>query len=133
MNKQFIISVIVLFVWTMIAGFVVHALLLAPDYAALPQLFRPEADAQNYFQYMIAGHLSMAIGITWVYRMGKEDKPWLEQGIRFGIALALLMTVSIYLIYYAVQPMPSELLHKQLIFDTVAMILTGIVTALVNK
>ena len=133
MHKQFIISVVVVFVWTMIAGFVVHALLLGPDYAALPDLFRGEADAQNYFPYMLLGHLSMAIGITWVYRMGQQDKPWLQQGIRFGIALVLLMTLSIYLIYFAVQPIPQVLVLKQIIFDTAAVILTGVVTAFVNK
>lgn len=134
MNVRFIVSVIVVFIWTMIAGMVVHGVLLGPDYAALPNLFRPEADQMAYFPYMIAAHISMAIGITWVYRMGREDgKPWLAQGVRFGIALYLLMTLSIYLIYYAVQPMPAALAHKQLIYDGVAVILTGIITAFVNK
>ena len=133
MNKQFVISVVVLFVWTMLVGFVIHALLLAADYAALPNLFRAAADAQNYFPYMLAGHVSMAIGLTWIYRMGKEDKPWLMQGIRFGIALVLLTTVAIYLIYFAVQPMPAAVVQKQIAFDTIATVLTGVVTAFVNK
>ena len=133
MNTRFIISVFVLFVWTMLTGFVIHSYLLGADYAALPNLFRPEEDAQNYLSYMLVGHLSMAIGLTWIYRMGKEDKPWLAQGIRFGIALVFLMTFSTYLIYYAVQPMPPELVHNQLMFESIAGILTGVVTALVNK
>ena len=133
MNKQFIISVVVVFIWIMLAGFLVHAMLLAPDYAALPDLYRGEAEAQKLFPYLVLGHLSMAIGITWVYRMGKQDKPWLQQGIRFGIVLVLLMTLSTYLIYFAVLQMPDSLVHKQIIFDTVAVILTGIVTAFVNK
>ena len=133
MNMRFILSVVVLFVWTMIVGFVIHATLLGPDYAALPNLFRPVEDSENYMVYMLAGHVSMAIGLTWIYRMGKEDKPWFAQGVRFGIALVFLMVISIYLIYYAVQPMPPELVHKQIIFESIAGILTGIVTAFVNK
>ena len=133
MNMRFILSVVVLFVWTMIVGFVIHATLLGPDYAALPNLFRSVEDSENYMAYMLAGHVSMAIGLTWIYRMGKEDKPWFAQGVRFGIALVFLMVISIYLIYYAVQPMPPALVHKQIIFESVAGILTGIVTALVNK
>ena len=73
MNKQFLISVVVMFVATMAAGFVVHGYLLAQDYAALPNLFRPEADAQNYFHYMILAHVLIAIGLTWIYRMGRDD------------------------------------------------------------
>jgi len=133
MNRQFVLSVVVLFVWTMILGFVVHVVLLGPDYAALPNLFRSDVDAQNYFPYMLGGHLSMAIGLTWVYRMGKEPKPWLLQGVRFGVALLLLMGISIYLIYYAVQPMPAVLVQKQLAFESIGGVLTGIVTAFVNK
>jgi len=132
-NKQFIISVVVLFVWTMVVGFLVHGLLLQAEYAALPDLFRPTAEAQEFFGYMLAGHLTMAIGLTWVYRMGKEEKPWLQQGLRFGLAIALLTSTSYYLIYYAVQPMPGALVHKQLIFDGIAMVLTGVVAAFVNR
>jgi hypothetical protein len=32
-----------------------------------------------------------------------------------------------------VQPMPAELVHNQLMFESIAGILTGMVTALVNK
>jgi hypothetical protein len=85
MDIRFIISVVVLFVWTMLVGFVIHSYLLGADYAALPNLFRPEEDAQNYMSYMLIAHLSMAIGLTWIYRMGKENKPGCP-GVRFGIA-----------------------------------------------
>ncbi|MSQ99407.1 MAG: hypothetical protein EXR85_08975, partial [Xanthomonadales bacterium] len=112
MNIRFIISVVVLFVWTMLVGIVIHSYLLGADYAALPNLFRPQEDMQNYMSYMLVAHLCVAIGLTWIYRMGKEDKPWLAQGIRFGIALVFLMTFSKYLIYFAVQPMPAELVHN---------------------
>jgi hypothetical protein len=133
MNLRFVISVIVLFIWTLAAGFVIHGTLLAPDYAALTNIMRPEADAQSMAGYTLLAHLSMAVGITWIYRMGRQDKPWFGQGVRFGIALYLLMTLSIYLIYYAVQQLPAELVHKQLIYDGIAVILTGIITAFVNK
>ena len=39
---------------------------------------------------------------------GREaGKPPVSQGLRFGLAIAALMTVPIYLIYYAVQPWPG--------------------------
>jgi hypothetical protein len=132
-NKQFIISVVVLFVWTTLVGFLVHALLLGQEYAALPNLFRAEEQAQEYFPFMLAGHVTMAIGLTWIYRMGKDENPWLQQGLRFGVAVALLTAVSTYLIYFATQPMPAALVHKQLVFGSIAVVLTGVVTAFLNK
>jgi hypothetical protein len=38
---------------------------------------------------------------------GVEAKPWVAQGERFGIAVALLTVWPTYLIYYVVQPMPG--------------------------
>ncbi len=133
MNKQFIISVIVMFVATMVVGFVVHATLLAADYAALPNLYRGDEESQNYFQYMLIAHVLMAIGLTWVYRMGRKDTPWLGQGLRFGLAMIVLMTIPIYMMYYAVQPMPHDLAHKQIIFDSIGMLLLGPLVALLNR
>jgi hypothetical protein len=75
----------------------------------------------------------MAIGFVWIYRQGREDKPFLAQGVRYGIAIAVLMTIPIYLIYYAVQPMPGMLVAKQIAFDTIGVILMGIVVAWLNR
>ncbi len=27
---------------------------------------------------------------VWIYQRGTEDKPWVQQGLRFGIAIALV-------------------------------------------
>jgi len=36
-----------------------------------------------------------------------EHRKAMAEGLRFGLAIAALMTVPIYLIYYAVQPWPG--------------------------
>lgn len=134
MNKRFVISVVVLFVASMLLGFVVHGWLLAADYMKLQgTLFRSAADSQAHFQYMLAAHLCIAIGLTWIYRAGRDARPWLGQGVRFGLAVAVLTTIPTYLIYFAVQPTPSDLVAKQIVFDCISMVLMGIVTAAVNR
>ena len=132
--KSFVISAVVLAVLSLLLGFAVHAVLLASEYAKLPNLFRPEADAQNYFPFMLAAHASIAIGMTWIYRQGNvAGQPWVAQGIRFGLAWAVAVTLPTYLIYYAVQPMPSSLVGKQIIFDGVAIVIMGLAAALLNR
>jgi len=131
---RFALSVVVMFIASMLLGFLVHGVLLGPEYAKLTTtLFRPEAEAQKYFHWMLIAHVFIAIGFTWIYRMGREDKPWLGQGLRFGLAVAVLTTIPTYLIYLAVQPMPEALVVKQILFDTVAMLVMGVVVAVVNK
>ena len=95
-------------------------MLLHQDYARLQDLFRTPQDAQGYFAYIIVAHLLLCIGITWVYRQGRDARPRLGQGVRFGLALFVLMTLPTYLIYFAIQPMPSDIVAKQVVLDGIA-------------
>lgn len=133
MNAKAIISFVVAFVLAMALSFLVHGMLLHDEYAKLPNLMRTQADAEQYFLYMLAAHVLIAFGLVWIYLKGKEDKPFLMQGIRFGIAVAVLSTIPIYLIYYAVMPFPPMLVLKQIVFDTIGVVLMGIVIAWINK
>jgi membrane protease YdiL (CAAX protease family) len=133
LNKRFLISVVVIFVLSMAFGFLVHGLLLSQQYAKLPGLFRTEQDAVNYFPFMLLAHLFIAAGFVWIYLKGRESKPFLPQGVRFGVVVAVLMTIPMYLIYYAVQPMPGALVFKQIVFEAVGVIVMGIVVAWLNR
>jgi hypothetical protein len=133
MNKTFVWSVIAMFLMSMILGFVVHGVLLGGEYAKLMNIFRTPEDSQHHFQYMILAHVFLAIGWTWIYRMGRENKPWVGQGVRFGIAVAVLCTIPTYMIYFAVQPMPSDMVALQIAYDTIASVIMGITVAAVNR
>ncbi len=129
MNKKFLITWLMVFVVWMLGSFVVHGVLLHADYSALPTLFRPEAEAGPYFPIMILAHVILAGAFTWIYSRGIEAKPWLAQGVRFGIVVALLTIVPTYLIYFVVQPMPMATVVKQIVFDGVLLVILGIVVA----
>jgi len=133
MNKQFLISVVVMFVATMLTGFIVHGALLGAEYKALTALYRSEEEQMNYFHYMLLAHLLLSIGLTWIYRMCRDDSAWIGQGLKFGAAVAVLMTMPMFLIYYSIQPMPGMLVVKQIAFDTVGMLLLGMLLAVLNR
>lgn len=129
MNKKFLIGWAVIFVAWMAGSFLVHGVLLHDDYAQLPNLMRTEAEAQQYFPLMLLAHVIMAGAFVWIYSRGVEAKPWLSQGIRFGIAVAMLAVVPIYMIYYVVQPMPGMTVVKQVIFDGILVTILGAIVA----
>jgi hypothetical protein len=133
MNKRFFVAWGVVFVVWMIGGFVVHGTLLHADYAKLPNLFRPEAEAQQFFPLMLLAHVVMAGALTWIYSRGAEAKPWLAQGLRFGLAVALLTVVPTYTIYYVVQPMPGMHVIKQIVFDGILLLILGAVVAFLYR
>ena len=133
MDKRFWISGVVVSIAALLLGFVVHEVLLGSDYKALSTLYRSEAESQNYFHYMIIAHVLIGFAMTWIYRQGIDtSKSPISQGLRFGLAMALFSTIPGYLIYYAVQPLPADLVHKQMIFSTIAMLLIGVLVAYLN-
>lgn len=127
MNRKFIIAWIVILIAWFLGSFLVHGVLLGADYKALGALFRTDADAQQYFPLMILAHVLLAGAFTWIYARGVEAKPWLGQGVRFGVAVAFLTTIPTYLIYYVVQPMPAAVVAKQIVFDTLLMVILGVI------
>ena len=133
MNKTFVLSVVVVFIAAMVLGFVVHGVLLGEAYQKMGSLFRLPGDQERHFPYMIIAHVIMAIGWTWVYRIGRENKPWIGQGVRFGLAIAVLCTIPTYLIYFAVQPLPSDMVAMQIALDTVGSVILGITVAAMNR
>lgn len=133
MDKRFLIAWAVVFVVWFLGSFTVHGVLLQGDYAKLPNLFRPEAEAQKYFPLMILAHVFLSGAFTWIYSRGAEAKPWLAQGVRFGIAVALLTVVPTYTIYYAVQPLPGDVVARQIVFDGILMVILGIVAAFMYR
>lgn len=134
MDKKFWFAGVAGFLVSFICGFVAHGILLHADYARLPNLMRTESDAMNYLPFMLLSHLIKGFAFAWIYRQGiSAGVPWLTQGVRFGIAAALLIAVPLYLVYYAVQPIPGMLVVKQIVLDSISLVLMGIVVAFINK
>ena len=133
MNKKFLISWVVVFVVWMAGSFAVHGAWLSSDYGTLPHMMRTETDAQALFHFMLLAHILMAGAFVWIYQRGAESKPWLQQGLRYGIAIAIFAPIPTYMIYYTVQLMPGDLAIKQMIGDSVVVIIAALVAAFLNR
>ena len=134
-DKRFWICGIIVAVAAMLLDFLIHGLLLMGDYNALVAsgLMRGPDDAAHYMPYMLAAHLLIGFGLTWLYRKGIDaGRPAIGQGLRFGAAVAVMSVLPGYLIYYAVQPLPAALVHKQMLLGTAAMLLLGLLLAWLN-
>ncbi len=134
MDIRFFVSGIVMAIASLMVGFLVHATLLHPDYAALSSVFRSDEEGMNFFHWMILAHLMIGFSLTWIYRQGiQAGASTISQGVRFGIAIACLMTIPTYLIYLSVLKIPGELAHKQMLYDVPFVILLGVLVAFLNK
>ena len=131
---KFLLAAIAAFMISFVWGFIAHGILLHSDYAQLPELFRPDGEAMGFLPYVMLSHAVKGFAFAWVYRQGiSAGVPWLSQGIRFGIIAALLITIPLYLVYFAVQPIPASLAVKQMALDTVGTILMALSVAYILK
>jgi hypothetical protein len=133
MKSKFAISTIVMFILSLGLGMLVHGVLLKSDYAQYPNLMRPMAEVQSKFPITALAHLAIALAFSWVYLKGREEKSWASQGLRYGLAVAMLSAIPAYLIYYVVVPVPFLFALKPMIYDAVRLLLMGIVLAWINR
>ncbi len=136
MDKRFWISGVVMTIAAGLLGFLVHGVLLVDDYNALvaKSIMRTPADSAHYMQWMLLADAAIGFGIGWIYRQGYTPaKSSIGQGLRCGFAVALVSVIPMFLIYYAVEPLPGLLVVKQEIFATVQMLLLGVLAALLNR
>jgi hypothetical protein len=129
MNKKLLLTWVAVFVVWFLGSYLIHGVLLSHDYGLMQGLFRPMDEQQKYFSALLLGQVIFAGAFVWIYARGVEAKPWLPQGVRYGIAVTLLAIVPTYLIYFAVQPVPESVMLKQIIFDGILAVIVAIIAA----
>jgi hypothetical protein len=134
-TRKFWISAAAMFVLTFVLSWGVHGGLLHGDYTRMlgSGAMRKPEDTHALMHWMILAHAVFALAFTWVYLQGIADRPWIAQGIRYGLAIACLAIVPTYLIYHVVTPVPLFVAFKQIAFDTVRLVVMGVVLAWINR
>ena len=136
MNKKFLITGIACTVVGFALSFLIHGVLLQDDYMKLVNtgIFRTPEAANGLFHFMIIANVLIGFAFAWIYMQGiAPGIVWWQQGLRFGLAAACLAAIPMYMIYYVIEPMPGMLVAKQIVFDTIAMLINGLVAAFINK
>lgn len=133
LDRKFLLSAVAVLVLLWFGGYFVHGVLLHSEYARLPNLMRPMSDFTTYWPFMLLARVLTALAFTWVYLKGMESGPWLGQGLRYGIAVAVMMLIPSYLIYYVVMPFPLSLVIKQIVFDSILFMILGVAVAWINR
>jgi hypothetical protein len=134
MNSKFLASVVVTFVMFVGFGYLVHDIVLGWDYrdAVARGIYRQHPTELKYLSMVLLGQLVGAVAFAWIYIHGKEDKPFIAQGMRYGLAISALMVVPKFMVYFGITPISHWLMVKQIIFESIAVILTAIVVAWIN-
>lgn len=98
----------VAFIVIFLFGWAFHGVLLAEQYAALPALYRSEAETRELFGWLLGGQFLVAVALVLLLQLHQPSLS-VALGIRFGFLIGLLSAGS-QLAGYAVMPIPLSLL-----------------------
>lgn len=129
--KKWAITTVIAFVVIFTMSFVMHGVLLDPQYkahaAANPGLARSEAAFMERMWVMAIGYLSFGAALTWIYAQGLSRAPWVGQAVRFGVAAWALVFVPWGLVDYTLYMIRKEIAVQAILADLVSMIVTALV------
>lgn len=131
--KKLVIAVVVTYIVLMATNWLVHEIWLMPDYNAIPLSHRNAAGIEKRFWAMCLGQLFFAAMFAYVYTRGAEKKPWLAQGVRYGIVMACMTVIPYSLSQYVVYIVPYMLAIKWMIAGGIQLVILGVIVAGICK
>ena len=130
--KKLVGAIVAAFVILFAAGYLVHGVWLAKTYSAMAEngfSFRSQEALQHRLWIVWVSDLLYSVLFAWVYARGREVKPWLGQGFRFGILMALFTVVPASLNDYVVYNLQHMLVVEWMIAGFITLILMGLAVA----
>jgi hypothetical protein len=98
--KRLALAAVVAWVVDSIYGVVVWMMMLGGEFAKYPAVFRPQADMNARLPLMFAGSLLAMFALAYIYAKGYEGGNGIQEGLRFGVLLALFtfgfVSIGIY-------------------------------------
>jgi hypothetical protein len=131
--KRVIVAIVVAYVVLMLTNWLVHDVWLMAAYRAIPDSWRPIADMNHKLWILAIGQFFFAAMFAYIYARGAEKKPWLGQGIRYGIVMTLMTVVPYSLTEFVTYRVPHMLAVKWMIGGTIQLIILGLIVAGIYK
>jgi hypothetical protein len=82
-------------------GFLVYGVLLAPEFARYPGVYRSNEAGQAYLPLMFVGMLIAIVAVAIIYAKGYEGGSGLAEGARFGLLLGVFVVFAFASVNYA--------------------------------
>jgi hypothetical protein len=128
-------------IWAIVAGFIllaagrylIHSVWLAGPYAQNATLWRTQSAMLHHIWAIHLANLIFAAAAVLIYVRGIEPKPWLGQGIRFGLLLALVTAVPQSMVEFFTYPIPGGLAVDWIIGEGLLALLLGVVIAAICR
>jgi hypothetical protein len=127
--KRTIFAVVVSFLLIGVMSHVVHTMWPIPIYSHYELIWALRANRIPHRWLLWLGQLIFIVVFIWVYDKGVQPKPWVGQGLRYGLIMTLLTVVPAACTNYALYPVTYTFLAKWIAEGGLQLILLGLVVA----
>jgi hypothetical protein len=127
--RKIIFAIVTGFIVQMASLLLIHSVWLKQDYLASAFTWRAQQDQVARGWAMLLAVLIYVIGAVLIYTLAAKPKPWLAQGIRFGILLALVTVVYGSLSGRVILPLSHNLVMKWIIGESALSVVFSLIVA----
>ena len=114
-------------------GFVVYGQVIGSEFARYPEIYRSNESQTAFLPLMFVGILFAMFIATYVYAKGYEGGSSVQEGMRFGVLLGLLMVGYVAGVDYAIMRIGRKMALYFGLAQLVEWIVVGTVIGLVYK
>ena len=114
-------------------GFLVYGMLLAPEFARYPGVYRSNEAGQAFLPLMFCGLLMAIVAVAVVYAKGYEGGSGAAEGARFGFLLGVFVVFAFAAVNYAVLNVGRKIAVMTAAAGFVEWLAIGVVIGLVYR
>jgi hypothetical protein len=127
--KKIALAAVICYVVLMATNWLIHDVWLMKDYLASQESYRPISQMMHKIWVMWIGQALFAAMFCWIYARGAEAKPWVAQGIRYGIVMTLFTVIPYSMGEYVVYNIPHTIVEKWMMAGCAQLIILGLIVA----
>jgi hypothetical protein len=114
-------------------GFLVYGMLLAPEFARYPGVYRSNESGQAFLPLMFGGLLIAIVAVAIIYAKGYEGGSGAAEGARFGFLLGVFVVFAFAAVNYAVLNVGRKIAVMTAAAGFVEWLAIGVVIGLVYR
>ncbi len=129
-TKRWLLASIAVFATIGLTEYIVHSLILMDTYIATDHIWRPMAEMKTSARLLSS--LVFSLLFVFIFTKGYEGKG-ISEGVKYGLWMGLFVSIPKAYGLYSVLPIPYSLAIQWWIYETIQIIIYGIIAAAIYK
>lgn len=124
-SKSFVIATVIVFLFILVTDFLFHGIYLKDIYQLTADLWRSEAEMQDYYAWITFGQFIISVAFVVLYVYAFKNGSVLK-GLAYGLLIGIIFTGNFF-IWYAVAPYSIDLVINWIIGIIVQFAVAGLI------